>query len=75
VRYEDVENAARQQGWTVDRTERGHRRLRPPDKSRPVVIGPGTTSRHRGRFNGVRLFLAAAKRSGLIYPWPPKHKR
>ncbi len=67
MRYADVETAARQQGWTVDRTNRGHRRLVPPDKTRPIVIGAGTANDRQG----MRLFLADAKRSGLCWPWPP----
>jgi hypothetical protein len=52
VEYADIEAAAREQGWRVDRAREGHRRLWPPDKTKPVVIGAGTPSDHRGEATG-----------------------
>lgn len=43
MKYSDIERAARAQGWQVDRTRRGHRRLRPPDKTAPLIIGEPDT--------------------------------
>jgi hypothetical protein len=70
MRYSDVEHAARQQNWRVERTKRGHRRLVPPDPDKPIVIGAGSGG---DRF-AVNLFLIAARRSGLVWPWPPPRK-
>ena len=71
MRYSDIENAATAQGWRVERTKRGHRRLIPTDETRPVVIGAGTGSDHRG----PARFLADARRSGLVWPWPAGKRR
>ena len=68
MRYTDIEQAARAQGWKVDKTRRGHRRLVPRDETCPVVIGAGTPSDYRG----AHKFLSDARRSGLIWPWPPQ---
>jgi hypothetical protein len=62
--FDNIEAAAREQGWAVERTQRGHRRLIPPDKSRPIVIGAGTCS--DGRV--WRQFLTDARRSGWSGP-------
>lgn len=62
-----IERAAREQGWQVGRTAKGHYRYVPPDPHQPIVIGSGTPSDHRS----VNNFLARLKRSGLIWPWPP----
>ena len=63
MRYADVESAAAAQGWRVERTRRGHRRLIPPDAACPIVIGAGTPGDHRG----AARFLSDAWRSGLAW--------
>ncbi len=63
-----IEKAAREQGWQIGRTKAGHPRWVPPDSSNEIVIGAGTP----GDVRAMRNFLAALKRSGLIWPWPPK---
>lgn len=64
----DIEKAARAQGWQIGTSKKGHLRWVPPDPSKPIVVGSGTPSDHRA----VRNFLAQLKRSGLVWPWPPR---
>jgi predicted RNA binding protein YcfA (HicA-like mRNA interferase family) len=66
VTTEEVKKAARGQGWSVEATKKGHVRLVPPDKTKPIVVGSGTP----GDYRAVKNLLAQAKRSGLIWPWP-----
>jgi hypothetical protein len=47
------------------------RSLIPPDAERPIVIGAGSIS-DRG---GPARFVSDARRSGLIWPWPPRKRR
>lgn len=68
MEYGDVETAAWEQGWRVYRTRDGHRRLRPPDKTKPVVIGAGTPSDRRRGYQ----FSPTHDVPGLRRPWPPK---
>jgi predicted RNA binding protein YcfA (HicA-like mRNA interferase family) len=63
----DIEQAARQQGWRVDRTKKGHPRFTPPDPTKQIVIGSGTPSDHRSLQN----MLSQLRRQGFIWPWPP----
>ena len=59
-------HAARAQGWRVESTSRGHIRLIPIDKDKPIVVSSGTPSDHRS----IKNFLAQARRSGLVWPCP-----
>lgn len=56
--------ACEDQGFTVERTKRGHWRVR-DETARAVTTIAGTASDHRSWLNG----LAPLKRAGLI--WPP----
>lgn len=60
----DIVDAAKCQGWTLERTTR-HLRLRPPDRDQRMVL---TSHRSSDRFTR-KYFLAEMRRSGLI--WPP----
>lgn len=62
-----IEQAAREQGWRVERTKKGHIRFVPPDATKPMVVAAGTPSDHRS----IRNLVAQLRRSGLIWPWPP----
>jgi predicted RNA binding protein YcfA (HicA-like mRNA interferase family) len=62
-----LERAALAQGWTVERTKRGHRRFIPRDPTRQIVIGSGTPGDRRA----IRNLLTRLKREGLVWPWPP----
>lgn len=42
-----LERAAREQGWTVSTTKRGHLRFVPPDATKQIVIAAGTPSDRR----------------------------
>lgn len=64
----DIEKAARDQGWETGRTKKGHLRYVPPDPELPIVIGAGTPSDHRS----LRNFVAQLRRSGFVWPWPPR---
>ncbi len=63
----DIEKAAREQGWTVGRTKKGHPVFYSPDKAQPPIYGSGTP----GDWRAIRNLLANLKRAGLIWPWPP----
>jgi hypothetical protein len=64
----ELEQAAQEQGWQTGRTRRGHLRWVPPDPTKPIVVGSGTPGDHRAMKN----FLAQLRRSGFIWPWPPR---
>lgn len=61
-----IEKAAREQGWEVGRTKKGHLKFVPPDPSKNIVIGSGAPSDQRA----IRNLLAELKRQGFIWPWP-----
>ena len=61
-----LEKAAKEQGWEIGHTKKGHPRWVPPDPSKPIVIGSGTPSDYRA----IKNFLAQLKRSGFVWPWP-----
>jgi len=65
---EDLAQAAKEQGWSLGTTKKGHLRWVPPDPKKPIVIGSGTPSDHRS----IKNFLGQLRRSGFIWPWPPK---
>lgn len=59
--------AAKEQGWEVGKTQKGHWKLVPPDPTKRIVIGSGTPGDQRA----IRNLLAELKRQGFIWPWPP----
>ncbi len=61
----DIEKAAREQGFRVERTKKGHPVFYPPDPKKNPVYGSGTPSDHRS----IRNLLAELRRAGLV--WPP----
>jgi predicted RNA binding protein YcfA (HicA-like mRNA interferase family) len=63
----NLEKAAKEQGWEVGRTKKGHPKFVPPDPTKRIVVGSGTPSDRRA----IRNLLAELKRQGLIWPWPP----
>lgn len=63
----EIEKAAKEQGWTVSLTTKGHKKFLSPDKTKPPVYGSGTPSDVRS----IKNLLAELKRKGLIWPWPP----
>lgn len=60
--------AARQQGWTVGTTNRGHIVFwtpdQDPDRDRPAVTSGGTPSDHRAVLN----LAAQLRKAGLVLP-------
>jgi hypothetical protein len=66
MNWRDIEKAAKEQAWRVERTTRGHRMFVPPDPTKRIVYGPGTPSDHRS----IKNTLASLRRQGLI--WPPR---
>jgi len=60
-RINEISDRARQQGWRVEITNGGHLRFIPPDKERPMVHAPATSSDYRGLANTA----AQLRRSGL----------
>ena len=66
-----IEKAAREQGWEVTRTRKGHPRFKPPDPTKEIVIGSGTPGDQRA----IKHLLADLKRQGFIWPWPPPKGR
>jgi hypothetical protein len=61
----DLEKAARDQGWVVGRTTKGHPRFTPPDLTKRPCLFSGTPGDRRAIHN----FLACLRRSGFIWPW------
>jgi hypothetical protein len=71
VDLRDVEKAAKQQGWRVDRTTKGHVKFTPSDPTVPPEVFSGTPSDWRAIHN----LLAALKRKGFLWPPPGKGKK
>lgn len=65
--WEKVLAAAKAQGWTRRDTKKGFF-LVPPDPTKPLVQIHRTPSDHRA----LKNTLAQMRRSGLVWPWPPK---
>lgn len=63
-----IRKALLAQGWRLDDRKGGHTMAYPPDKTKPAVVLPGTPSGSRWREN----LIAQLRRSGFIWPWPPK---
>lgn len=59
-----IEQAARKQGFRVERTSKGHIRFVPPDPTKAIVIASGTPSDTRAIHN----LVARLRRSGLVWP-------
>ena len=68
IKIEEVEKAAREQGWRVGRTTKGHPIFFPPDKSQPAIVWSGTPSDAHSYPNA----LARMKRAGFRWPWRKK---
>ena len=47
-----IVKAAKEQGWEVSRTTKGHPRFKPPDPTKVIVIGSGTPGDQKGREKG-----------------------
>jgi predicted RNA binding protein YcfA (HicA-like mRNA interferase family) len=67
---EDIEKAAKEQGWLVGRNKKGHPEFTSPDGS-IVIVGSGTPSDWRSNHN----LLADLKRAGLKWPWTARDRR
>ena len=67
----DIQRAAKEQGWDVGRTKKGHLKFVPPDLTKHIVIEAGTPSDWRA----VNNLLSQLKRQGFIWPWPPQKGR
>jgi hypothetical protein len=67
----DIARAAQEQGWEIGVTKKGHLRYVPPDREQPIVIGSGTPSDKRA----LKNFVAQLRRSGFVWPWPPRSGR
>jgi hypothetical protein len=61
----DPQRAARDQGWQIDRTKKGHVRFTPPDVTKRPCVFSGTPGDQRAIHN----FLSCLRRSGFIWPW------
>jgi hypothetical protein len=59
-----IEQAARDQGFQVSRTTRGHSVFYAPDPSVKPIYGSGTPGDRRAILN----LLAQLRRAGLVYP-------
>lgn len=69
VNMREIVQAAREQGWEVSRTSRGHWRFVPPDPAGEIVIASGTPGHPAGdrahAAPGLRLALARQVRGGI----------
>jgi len=59
--FDKVLEKARDQGWRVDRTKKGHWRFLSPDRTQPPIYFSGTPSDHRS----IRNLVAQLRRAGL----------
>jgi len=64
----EIVGELRRQGWTVERTERGHYKAYPPDPAQKMVTFAGGLS---GDHRTVKNAVAQLRRSGFQWP-PPK---
>lgn len=60
--HRELAAIATRQGWRVETTEKGHWRFIPPDKTKRIVILPGTSVSRVGMRNSV----AELRRNGLV---------
>jgi hypothetical protein len=67
--YRPIVNALHDQGWEVEQTTKGHWKATPPDKTKPVVHFS-----YSGDYRSVPNCIRDLKRSGLLWPPPPKPK-
>jgi hypothetical protein len=60
--FYDIIKAAEAEGWTTEKTRKGHWRFNPPDKGPPVF-----TSGTPGDFRAMLNFLTKLRRRGFHY--------
>jgi len=71
INQREIEKAAREQGWRVERTKRGHPVFYHPDPKVSPIYGSGTP----GDQASIRNLLAKLKTAGLIWPWTARERR
>jgi hypothetical protein len=62
--YRDLERAARDQGFRLILSRKGHRIFYPRDPAQRPIVFSGTPGDQRA----IRNFLAAMRRAGLVWP-------
>ena len=67
----DIERAAREQGWRVGRTHKGHPVFYAPKLDVAPIVTSGTPSDQRALKNLVGRVRAA----GLVWPWAGHRRR
>jgi hypothetical protein len=67
----DIETAAREQGWRVERARNGHPRFYSPNQAIHPISFSGTPSDVRS----IRNLLAELRRNGFIWPWSARDRR
>jgi hypothetical protein len=67
----DIEMAAREQGWRVERTRRGHPVFYHPSRDIGPIYGSGSPGDQRS----IRNLLARLQAAGLRFPWTPRERR
>lgn len=67
----DIEKAARDQGWRVERTKKGHPVFYPADPARHPIVTSGTPGDQRS----LRNLLSELKAAGLVWPWTARDRR
>ena len=68
---ERIKRAAREQGWRVESTTKGHPVFYPPDPGRSPIVGSGTA----GDQASIRNLVAQMRRAGFQWPWTGKQRR
>ena len=66
-----ITKAAREQGWEVTLTSKGHPRFVPPDPEKEICVFSGSP----GDQAAIRNFLSELKRQGFVWPWTRKMRR
>lgn len=66
-----IERAAKDQGWSVERTTKGHPRFVPPDPAGQACVFSGTP----GDVRAIKNFVAQLRAQGFIWPWSAAQRR
>lgn len=66
----EIENAAKDQGWRVERSKKGHPVFYSPD-ARTCIVTSGTPGDRRAILN----LLSRLKGAGLQWPWTAQDRR
>ena len=67
----DLQKSAKEQGWRLDTTTKGHPRFTPPDVTKKPCTFSGTPSDQKA----IKNLMTCLKHSGFIWPWRKRGAR